>query len=165
MNTIASRIVDYLTERKVPFELIRHPPAASAEEYSRVVGSALHEQSKALLLRRYPRTGGKDFVIHALPGDQRGDLDALAGPLAAKRLRMANADELKQSTGCDVGELPSIGSVFGLPLSMDARLLAQPRIFFNAGALDRSVVLDPRDLNDLESPIIVVPQAARPEPE
>ena len=87
--------------------------------------------------------------------DQRGDLEALATPLDAKRLRLATADELKAATGCNWGELPSIGSIFGLPLSVDERLLTHDRVFLCAGRLDRSVVLDPNDLIVLETPIIV----------
>jgi Ala-tRNA(Pro) deacylase len=155
MATPYEAIIEYFTSKNIPFEEIEHPPAASAEEYSRVVGSALQEQAKALLLRRYRRGGGKDLVIYSLPGDQRGELDALAGPLEAKRLRMASEDELKEATGLNFGELPSVGSIFGIPLSMDARLLEQDRIFFNAGRLDRSVVLDPKVLKDLEDPIII----------
>jgi Ala-tRNA(Pro) deacylase len=157
MSEVYHLLIDHLTKHGVGFEEIEHPPAASAEEYSRVVGSALHEQAKALLLRRH-RRGGKDFLIHSLPGDQRADLHALAGPLEAKRLRMADADELEEATGCGFGELPSVGSVFGLRLSMDARLLTQKRIFFNAGVLHRSVVLDPNALKNLESPIVVAAQ-------
>jgi Ala-tRNA(Pro) deacylase len=154
-STVHERLIDYLTANGIRYREIEHPPAASAEEYSRIVGSALHEQAKALLLRRYRRTGAKDLLIHSLPGDQRSDLAALAEPLEAKRLRLATAEELKQATGCKFGELPSVGSIFGLPLSMDARLLTQQRIFFNSGRLDRSVVLDPRDLESVESPIVI----------
>ncbi|MDH6486638.1 YbaK/EbsC family protein [Streptomyces sp. SAI-127] len=164
MSEVYHRLVDHLRNNGVPFQEIEHPPAASAEEYRRVVGSALHEQAKALLLRRHRRGGGKDLLIHVLPGDQRGDLDALAGPLEAKRLRMARGGELREATGCSFGELPSVGSVFGLPLSMDARLLAQKRIFFNAGVLDRSVILDPKDLEAVESPIVVTLPHAAPRP-
>jgi Ala-tRNA(Pro) deacylase len=155
MSIVHGRIIEYLTSTETPFEEIEHPPAASAEEYSRVVGSALDEQAKALLLRRQRRSGGKDFVIHSLPGDQRADFGTLAQPLEAKRLRLATADELREATGCNFGELPSIGSIFGLSLSLDVRLLGRDRIFFNAGRLDRSVVLDPNDLKELEKPIIV----------
>lgn len=155
MSEAYDRLIEHFTRNGIQFEEIEHPPAASAEEYSRVVGSALHEQAKALLLRRYRRTGGKDFVLHSLPGDQRGDLDVLADALDAKRLRMASASELAEATGCTFGELPSVGSIFGIPLSMDARLLGQRRIFFNAGALDHSVVLDPQHLKALESPVVV----------
>lgn len=160
MSSNYKRIIAYLTDAQVPFEEIQHPPAASAEEYSRVVGSRLPEQAKALLLRRYRSGGGKDLVLHSLPGDQRGDLQALAPGLAAKRLRFATADELKAATGCRFGELPSIGSVFGLPLSLDERLLSQRRIFFNAGRLDRSVVLDPNTLCRIEQAIVVAPAPA-----
>jgi len=157
MSTAHSRVIEFLTTSEIPFEEIEHPPAASAEEYSRVVGSALHEQAKALLLRRYRRAGGKDLVIHSLPGDARGDLNALTEPLEAKRLRLASVDELKEATGCGFGELPSIGSIFGITLSIDARLLDQDRVFFNAGRLDRSVVLNPKDLSAVEAPIVVTP--------
>lgn len=155
MDTVHGRVIEYLTSTGIPFEQIEHPPAASAEEYSRVVGSALDEQAKALLLRRYRRSGRKDLVVHSLPGDQRGVLDALALPLEAKRLRLATADELTGATGCSIGELPSIGSIFGLPLSMDGRLLAHDRVYLCAGRLDRSVILDPNDLKKIEDPIIV----------
>lgn len=155
MGTVHSRMIEYLTSVGIPFEEIEHPPVASAEEYSRVVGSALDRQAKALLLRRYRRSGGKDWVMHSLPGDQQGDLGALAQPLEAKRLRLATADELKDATGCGFGELPSLGAIFGLPLSMDARLLAHDQIFLGAGRLDRSVILNPNNLKDAEAPIIV----------
>ncbi len=155
MSTAHHRVIEYLTTAGIPFEEIEHPPAASAEEYSRIVGSELHQQAKALLVRRYKRAGGKDLVIHSLPGDARGDLEKLAEALEAKRLRLASTDELKAATGCDFGELPSIGSIFGLPLSVDARLLEQERVFFNAGRLDRSVVLNFNDVTKTETPIVV----------
>ncbi len=155
MDTVHHRVIAYLTASAIPFEEIHHPPVGSAEEYSRVVGSALDKQAKALLLRRYRRAGGKDLVLHSLPGDRRGDLEALAVPLEAKRLRLATTDELKAATGCNWGELPSIGSIFGLPLSVDERLLAHARVYLCAGRLDRSVVLDPHDLKAVEAPIIV----------
>lgn len=155
MSSAHDRVIEYLNSAGISYEEIEHPPAASAEEYSRIVGSALQEQAKALLIRRYRREGGKDLVIHSLPGDARGDLEALAEPLAAKRLRLASVAELKAATGCDFGELPSIGSIFELPLSVDARLLAQERVFFNAGRLDRSVVLDLNDVTAVEKPIVV----------
>jgi Ala-tRNA(Pro) deacylase len=155
MSSPHDRVIAYLTDAGIPFEVVEHPPAASAEEYSRIVGSQLQQQAKALLLRRYKREGGKDLIIHALPGDARGDLGELAGPLQAKRLRLASVDELEAATGCHFGELPSIGSIFGLPLSIDARLLEQDRVFFNAGRLDRSVVVDLNEVSKIETPIVV----------
>lgn len=155
MNTTYHRLIEHLNASGTPFEEITHAPAASAEEYSRTVGSALADQAKTLLLRRYRRAGGKDLVLHSLPGDTRAELDALAGPLDAKRLRLATADELDASTGRGFGELPPVGSIFDLPLSLDERLLARDRIFFNAGRLDRSVVLNPKDLCSLERPTII----------
>ena len=155
MTTVHQRFIEHLISSGIPFEEIEHPPVAAAEEYSRAVGSSLDKQAKALLLRRYRRSGGKDLVVHSLPGDQRGDLGVLTEPLDAKRLRLATASELKAATGCDFGELPSIGSIFGLPLSMDERLLGHDKIFIGAGRLDRSVILSPDDFRRHEVPIIV----------
>ncbi len=148
------RLVDRFVTTGTPFREIDHPPADTAAAYHEVVGSRLAQQAKALLLRRY-RADGRDYLIHALPGDRSADLGSLAAAVGAVRLRLATARELHEATGCRFGELPPVGSVFGVALSLDDRLLAEPELYFNAGRLDRSFVVEPEHLRALERPVIV----------
>src|SRR5689334_20261566 len=136
----------------VPFVEISHPPAASAADYHGVVGSRLAQQAKALLLRRYRASGAKDYVIHALPGDKSADLDALRTATESARVRLATPEELVRVTGCRFGELPPVGSIFGVELVLDDRLLGESELYFNACRLDRSFIVSPDALRALERP-------------
>jgi len=144
---------ELFTSSGTPFRELRHPAAAAAADYHVVVGSRLEQQAKALFLRRYRRDGTKDYVIYALPGDQTADLQAL-GASSGGRLRLATEDELRRHTGCSFGELPPVGSIFGVELVLDERLLDEQELYFNACRLDRSFVVESHDLVELERPAI-----------
>jgi Ala-tRNA(Pro) deacylase len=148
-------LVERFRSTGTPFRELEHPPAAAALDYHLVVGSRLEQQAKALLLRRYRADGAKDYVVLALPGGDTADLDAVAAASASRRLRLATAQELREVTGCRFGELPPLGSVFGVELIVDERLLAEPELYFNAGRLDRSFVVEPAKLVALERPLVV----------
>jgi Ala-tRNA(Pro) deacylase len=60
---------------------------------------------------------------------------------------------LREVTGCEVGELPPLGGLFGLPLLFDRDLLSEDELFFNAGSLTTSVAVSSTALEALEAPI------------
>jgi Ala-tRNA(Pro) deacylase len=157
-------LLQRLRSTGTPFRELSHPAAGSAREYHEVVGSQLEQQAKALLFRRYRTGGGKDYLIYALPGNAEAELTRLATASASLRLRLATSAELEQTTGCRFGELPPVGSIFGCPLVLDQRLLTQPELYFNAGRLDRSIILAPADLAALETPLILGHQLPHPPP-
>lgn len=144
-----------------PYREITHAPAAAALDYHAIVGSRLEQQAKALLFRRYRSDGTKDYLVYALPGDAEADIDALRTVTASSRLRLATQAELEQQTGCRFGELPPLGSLFGCELVLDERLLSQPELYFNAGCLDRSFIVEPAHLVEVEQPRIFSPPAVR----
>ena len=148
-------LVERLDEAGVQYRELEHPPAASALEYHRIVGSRLEQQAKALLFRRYADDGAKTYLIYALPGDAEADVERLRRATQSRRLRLATREELERQTGCRFGELPPFGSIFGCGLALDGRLLGVDELYFNAGCLDRSIVLGPGALVELEAPTIV----------
>jgi Ala-tRNA(Pro) deacylase len=74
--------------------------------------------------------------------------------LQAKEVRLGIKEQLEQVTGCSYGELPPFGKFFSLPLLMDRDLLLEEEIYFNAGSLTRSLVINPLDLQRIEEPIL-----------
>jgi Ala-tRNA(Pro) deacylase len=137
-----ARIRAWLDAHGIAYDVLEHPPAGSAQDYQRTLGTRLEQQAKALLVRL--DTGAHAVVT--LQAQKRADLAAVAQLLGAKDAKLANKVELKDVTGCNFGELPPMGKLFGLPLAMDRDLLGEPKIYFNAGRLDRSITLDPRAL-------------------
>jgi Ala-tRNA(Pro) deacylase len=139
----------------VAYRELDHPPAASALEYHGIVGSRLEQQAKALLFRCYGEGGAKSYLVYALPGNAEADVEQVRRATGSRRLRLATRDELARQTGCRFGELPPFGSIFGCELALDGRLLGEDELYFNAGRLDRSIVLPPATLVALEAPTIV----------
>jgi Ala-tRNA(Pro) deacylase len=148
-------LVAHLRISGVQYREFTHPPAASALEYHQIVGSRLEHQAKALLFRRYGDDGSRSYLIYALPGSAEADIERLLRSTQSRRLRLATRGELQQQTGCRFGELPPVGSIFGCQLAFDSRLLGINALYFNAGCLDRSIVMDADTLVALEAPIIV----------
>ena len=71
------------------------------------------------------------------------DLVLIARIIGTEEITLASRDQLKEVTGCNFGEVPPIGSLFGLLLLMDRDLLEQDMIYFNAGDLSSSIAMAP----------------------
>lgn len=153
MDRVFDRLVKYLDDSKIPFESIEHPSAASAGDYQRIVGTRLEQQAKALFIR-YKKPGVKGFAIIAVAAQKQADLELIRKLLHANEIRLGSAEQLKEATGCNYGELPPFGKLFSLPLFFDRELLTEEKIFFNAGKLTASITLNPHHLVKIEEPIM-----------
>ena len=152
-QSISTRIVDYLKENQVLFDQVNHPSAGSAEDYRQTMGTRLEQQAKALFIRvKHKNTKG--FVIVAIQAQKKAEFDLIRGLLGAAEVRLGTAEQLLETTGCSYGELPPLGKIFGVPLLMDRKLLTEEKIYFNAGALNFSVIMDPHELLRIEEPLL-----------
>ena len=154
MRDTRAEIESYLTKNQVHYQGIEHAPAASAEEYNRTMNTRFEQQAKVLLLS-YSKEGVKEYAVLAIQGHKRADLDSLKSAIGASKVCLADRDQLKEITGCNFGELHPFAKLFGLRLFMDKDLLAEERIFINAGRLDYSVVVNPKDVDKLEGPVLI----------
>jgi Ala-tRNA(Pro) deacylase len=153
MEIIFNKIIGYLNEHGIAHQIIKHAAAGSVEEYQRTMNTRLQQQAKALFVR-FKKAQSKGFAIVALPGNRKADLTLICNLLHAREVRLGTSEQLQQVTGCRYGELPPMGKVFGLPLLMDKALLNEERIYFNAGTLTASVILNPKSIVDSEQPIL-----------
>jgi Ala-tRNA(Pro) deacylase len=152
LTDITQRVKDYLGRENVAFRVIEHEPAGSAQEYHEVLGTRYEQQAKSVFLR-FRRHGERRFAVLAIQAQKRADLETVRRLLNAGDARLGTAEQLRDATGCEFGELPPFGKIFGLPLLLDTDLLTEDEIYFNAGDLGVSVALDPRELERIEEPI------------
>ncbi len=153
MESVKSKILNYLKSNDCLFNEIDHNPAASAEEYHNELGTRYEQQAKALFIR-YKKPGLKSFAIVAIQAQKRCDLNEIKKKLQASSIRMANIDQLKTETGCEFGQLPPFGKPFGFKLLMDNDLIKEELIYFNCGDLSFSLSMDPKLIQKIEEPII-----------
>lgn len=152
MTSVAERLREYFDDHGIAYSVVEHEPAASADEYHAVLGARYEQMPKAVFLR-YRGEDGKRFVILAIQAHKRADLERVATLLDARDVRLGTREQLRAVTGCEFGELPPVGRLFGLPLLFDRDLLAEELVYFNAGSLTRSMAVDPTALEALERPI------------
>ncbi len=143
MNTL---IIEYLSENNVPHKELKHEPVGNPVLYSEKIGSRLEQQAKALMLRCKTRKE-KYFIVVAMPANKRLSFNSIKSKIRGlKSIRLAEISDMKRITNCKPGELPPIGKLWGLPLYVDRELLKEDEIYFNAGRLDLSVIMDPKTL-------------------
>jgi len=133
---VTERLVRWLGEAGIAFELVTHAPVRTSEEAARVRGTRLEDGAKALVVR-----AGERYVHCVLPAHRRVDNAALRSILGTRTLRFATPEELHQLTGCAPGAVPPFGNLFGLPVFVDEELAARERIAFNAGSNAVSITM------------------------
>ena len=153
MNDTSAKICRYFDDHGASYRVIEHEVAASADEYHNVLGTRYEQQAKALFVR-FKRTGEKGFAVLALQAQKRADLGRVARLMKARDARLATVEQLRDTTGCQFGELPPVGRPFGVQLLFDQDLLSESEIYFNAGDLQLSIAISPKVIEELETPIL-----------
>lgn len=122
------RLAEFLSVRRIEYDVCRHAPVYTSEEAAAVRGTTLASGAKALICKADER-----FVMIVLPADRKLASKLARKTLAIKSLRFASREEVEQLTGLAPGSIPPFGSLFDLPTWCDEKLSGQERINFNAG--------------------------------
>jgi Ala-tRNA(Pro) deacylase len=156
---VLDAIRELLTSQGVAFREAHHAPTLTSEESARARGEELRIGGKALLLK------GDDekYRLFVLPADRKVDSAALRKRLGFKRLRFANADELKSLTGLVPGSVPPFGRpILPFDLYLDEAIRQNERIAFNAGSLTDSIILPMADYLRIAQPTECFPFSTLP---
>src|SRR5438093_4104242 len=127
-QSVFERLTELLSQKAIPYDVLRHAPVFTSEEAAAVRGTPLASGAKALICKV-----DQQFLMVVLPADRKLASKLVRKAAAAKSLRFASREEVEQLTGLAPGSIPPFGSLFALPTWCDERLSQQPRINFNAG--------------------------------
>lgn len=137
MNPVQAAIVGHLEANGVEYRSLHHEATRTSEDSARVRGESMAIGGKSLVLKAADR-----FVVLVISAALRAQSKGLREALGVKRLRFANPSELLALTGCVPGCVPPFGRpIVDLPLLVDASILRNDRIAFNAGSLTDSVIM------------------------
>ncbi len=137
MQKVLQEIHAWLDREKVSYRSLHHEPTPTSEDSARVRGEALETGGKALLLKIDDK-----FALFVMSAARKLNSKAIKKHFGAKKLRFANASELKARTGLVPGSVPPFGRpIFDLDLYVDQSILANDKIAFNAGSLTDSVIM------------------------
>ena len=91
-----------------------------------------------------------------LAGDRRVDMKAVAKAVGGRKGSFAQTSLAEELTGCAVGAIPPVAFNSLLKLVVDKQFLErESEIAFNAGRLDRSIVINAADYARIVCPTTV----------
>ena len=142
--TVHDDLLALLQAHGARYRVIEHPAEGRSDEVSRIRGTAPGQAAKAMLCKA--RDGAGALVLAILPGDRRLDFAKVAAAAGVRKATLASPEEAMQATGCAIGAIPPFAFSEAIALVVDPGLVQEwPEIAFNAGRLDRSMVLDTAD--------------------
>lgn len=136
------------------FRVIEHAAEGQSERVAAIRGTRPSQGAKALLCR-VAGADGERFVLAVVPGTARLDMKALGALFGAKKAGFVQPDIAEEITGCRIGAIPPVAFDDRLSLVADEAFLQdEPEIAFNAGRLDRSIVLKAADYKRIFAPLL-----------
>jgi Ala-tRNA(Pro) deacylase len=130
-----SLVTEHLVERGVAFEVVPHRRTLTSLQEASALGVAADQVLKTVALW----TGGK-YALAVLPASRRLDLRLVHQALEDPGARLASEAELAVDfPGYELGALPPLGSLLGVPLLVDPEVLDHAVVVFAAGTETESI--------------------------
>ncbi|MFA9487887.1 MULTISPECIES: YbaK/prolyl-tRNA synthetase associated domain-containing protein [unclassified Mannheimia] len=144
-----------LDSHQARYRVVEHSSAGKSEEVAKIRGTELGQGAKALVCK-VKGNGIKQAVLAILPADYQADLSKIAEHLGGARASLASPAEVAELTDCVFGAIPPFS------FHSDLLLVAEPSLFerydelaFNAGTLERSIILNTEDYQRIVNPTLV----------
>ena len=144
---IPTRLIDFLNQSKVRYEVLHHPEAFTAQELAAIEHVKGRSHAKVVMIKV---DGVESMAV--LPADHRVDLEKLS-KVTGKRPALATETEFKTLfPDCAVGTMPPFGRLYGLPTYVDASLTEAGQIVFEAGTHSDAIKMSYADYARLAEP-------------
>jgi Ala-tRNA(Pro) deacylase len=148
---LSERVSSFLDSHQAEFTLTTHPTAFTARQVAAAEHLAAREVAKTVVI-----FGDGAYHMIVIPASKQVDMHEVRPTLGLSQARLATEAELKKLfPDCEVGAMPPLGPVYGLPVYLDASLAGQDVIAFNAGTHREVIHMRTAEFRRLVSPHIV----------
>jgi Ala-tRNA(Pro) deacylase len=145
-------LISLLDTFSVDYRLLDHEPEGATKAVSALRGHPVSQAAKCIVLRVKVDRRTTRHVLAVVPGDRRVDLDAVRALFAARYVGFSDAETAERLARAVPGTVLPFSFDPGLELVADPDVVAQPRLYFNAARLDRSLVISGADYVRLANP-------------
>ncbi|MFE6364496.1 YbaK/EbsC family protein [Streptomyces sp. NPDC057806] len=162
-DTTYHRLISLLDASGVGYQLLDHAPEGATEAVCALRGHPASQAAKCLVLRVKVDRRTTRHVLAVVPGDHRVDLDAVRDLYAARYVGFSDPETAERLARSVPGTVLPFSFDPGLEVVADPEVVAQPKLYFNAARLDRSLLMSGADYARLAEPRIE--RIAGPAPE
>ncbi|MBL5899891.1 YbaK/prolyl-tRNA synthetase associated domain-containing protein [Lelliottia amnigena] len=154
-TTTHQQLIALLTEYGAQFRVVEHEAVGKCEAVSEIRGTDLGQGAKALVCK-VKGHGVNTHVLAILAADQQADLSQLASHFGGSKASLASPAEVDNLTACVFGAIPPFSFHPQLTLVADPLLFERfDEIAFNAGLLEKSVIMNTADYLRIAQPELV----------
>lgn len=144
-------LTEYLDSHHVPYTVITHSPAYTAQGIAGLTHISGKELAKTVMVKL-----DEKLVMAVLPANYHVDLAALKRALKAKIVALAAEEEFQHRFAeCETGAMPPFGNLYGLPVFADENLTRDKEIAFNAGTHRELIRMSWEDFKKLAEPMVL----------
>ena len=137
------------------YRVIEHEPEGRTEVIAKIRGNRIEQSVKSMTLQVRLTRRENIYVLANVPGDCRVDLEGVRSHFGADSVAFASRDKAQALTGCVIGAIPPFSFSDQLQALADPLVLQNEEIVFNAGRLDRSIMMELADYLRIARPQIV----------
>lgn len=149
------QLIALLSDQGAQYRVVEHAAVGKCEAVSEIRGTALGQGAKALVCK-VKGNGVKKHVLAILAADQQADLSQLASHFGGSKASLASPAEVDVLTSCVFGAIPPFSFHPDLTLVADPLLFERyDEIAFNAGLLEKSVIMNTHDYLRIAQPELV----------
>lgn len=143
-------IHEFLHEAHVPYMVLPHRPAFTAQEEAAAAHVPGRDWAKVVVCFV------DDEPVEALvPASSVVNMERLLDLAGGKTIRLAEERELRRLfPDCEVGAMPPFGPLYGQTVYVDAELASEPEIVFNAGTHRDAIAMRWNDFVKMANPIV-----------
>jgi prolyl-tRNA editing enzyme YbaK/EbsC (Cys-tRNA(Pro) deacylase) len=149
--TIFEHLTQFLTAQPIVFRTVHHEATLTSEASAKARGEDLSVGGKAIVMKI-----DAEFKLFVLSAALKIDSQKIRNHFNAKKTRFATAGELQQLTGLAPGSIPPFGKpILNLAVYVDASIVRNEIIAFNAGSLTDSIIMPTKDYLKITQPVIL----------
>ena len=144
---IPKKLINFLNENKVTYEILHHPEAFTAQTIAAAEHIKGRHHAKVVMAK-----SGNQHLMTVLAANQRIDLEKLE-KIAGEPVSLESEKEFESLfPDCAPGAMPPFGVLYGLPTYLDKSLAEEDYIVFEAGTHTNAIKLSYSDYDRIAKP-------------
>ena len=149
------QLLELLDRECANYRVIEHEPEGRTEIIAKIRGNRIEQSIKSMVLQVRMSRRENIYCLANIPGDCRVDFDGVKNHFDADSVAFAKREKAQELTGCVIGAIPPFSFHESLLLLADPLIRQNEEVVFNAGRLDRSIMMNMEDYIRIARPQLV----------
>jgi Ala-tRNA(Pro) deacylase len=137
------------------YHVIAHEPEGRTQVIAGIRGNRIEQSIKSMVLQIRLNRRENIYCLANIPGDCRVDFEGVKNHFNADSVAFAKREKAQELTGCVIGAIPPFSFSERLQLLADPLIQQNDEVVFNAGRLDRSIMMKLSDYVRIAQPQLV----------